>query len=106
MDDRSRNLQLNGAKRRRTPRAARRASTQAVFLRHSGAARWLRLWRHWRAPANGETLKTFTIITGEPNALCAPIHNRMPVIIDAADWQTWLGEVPASSDELQTLLQP
>jgi protein involved in polysaccharide export with SLBB domain len=30
----------------------------------------------------------------------------MPVIIDAADWQTWLGEVPASGDELQTLLQP
>jgi hypothetical protein len=30
----------------------------------------------------------------------------MPVIIDAADWQTWLGEVPASSDKLQTLLQP
>ncbi len=30
----------------------------------------------------------------------------MPVIIDAADWPTWLGEVPASSDELQALLQP
>jgi putative SOS response-associated peptidase YedK len=29
----------------------------------------------------------------------------MPVILDAADWQTWLGEVPASSDELQALLQ-
>jgi hypothetical protein len=33
------------------------------------------------------------------------IHNRMPVVLDAADWQTWLGEVPASSDELQALLQ-
>src|SRR5258708_35442753 len=60
----------------------------------------------WLDPANGETLRTFTIITGEPNALCAPIHNRMPVILDAADWQTWLGEMPASSDELQALLQP
>jgi putative SOS response-associated peptidase YedK len=30
----------------------------------------------------------------------------MPVILDAADWQTWLGEVPASSDELQALLRP
>jgi putative SOS response-associated peptidase YedK len=56
--------------------------------------------------AGGETVKTFAIITGEPNALCAPIHNRMPAILDAADWQTWLGEVPASSDELQALLQP
>jgi putative SOS response-associated peptidase YedK len=30
----------------------------------------------------------------------------MPVILDAADWQTWLGEMPASSDALQTLLRP
>jgi putative SOS response-associated peptidase YedK len=58
------------------------------------------------SPVGGETLKTFTIITGEPNALCAPIHCRMPVILDAADWQTWLGEVLASSDELQALLRP
>ncbi len=64
------------------------------------------LWEQWNDPASGETLRTFTVITGEPNALCAPIHNRMPVILDAADWQTWLGEVPASGDELQALLQP
>jgi len=64
------------------------------------------LWEYWSKPVGGETLKTFTIITGEPNALCAPIHNRMPVILDAADWQIWLGEAPASSDELQALLRP
>ncbi len=40
------------------------------------------LWERWRDPANGETLRTFTIITTAPNALCAPIHNRMPVIVD------------------------
>jgi putative SOS response-associated peptidase YedK len=64
------------------------------------------LWEQWNDPANSETLRTFTIITGEPNALCAPIHNRMPLILDSADWQTCLGEVPASSDEMQALLQP
>jgi putative SOS response-associated peptidase YedK len=64
------------------------------------------LWEQWNDPANGETVRTFAIITGKPNALCAPTHNRMPVILDAADWQTWLGEVAASSDELQALLQP
>ena len=26
-------------------------------------------------------LETFTILTTEPNELCAPIHNRMPVIL-------------------------
>ena len=64
------------------------------------------LWEQWNAPVSGETVKTFAIITGELNTLCAPIHNRMPVILDAADWQTWLGEVPASSDALQALLRP
>ena len=64
------------------------------------------LWEQWNDPANGETVRTFTIITGEPNALCAPVHNRMPVILDPADFPAWLGEVPASSDELQALLQP
>jgi putative SOS response-associated peptidase YedK len=64
------------------------------------------LWERWNDPASGEAVQTFAIITGEPNALCAPIHNRMPVILDAADWQTWLGEVPASGDELQALLRP
>jgi putative SOS response-associated peptidase YedK len=64
------------------------------------------LWEQWNAPVSGETVKTFAIITTAPNALCAPIHNRMPVILDAADWQTWLGEVPARSDELQALLRP
>jgi putative SOS response-associated peptidase YedK len=43
------------------------------------------LWERWRDPTNGETVKSFTIITGEPNALCAPIHNRMPAILDPAD---------------------
>jgi putative SOS response-associated peptidase YedK len=30
----------------------------------------------------------------------------MPVILDAADWQTWLGEVTATADELRALLRP
>jgi putative SOS response-associated peptidase YedK len=64
------------------------------------------LWERWNDPASGETVKSFTIITTAPNALCAPIHNRMPVILDPADYAAWLGEVPASSDELQALLQP
>lgn len=37
------------------------------------------LWETWRSPA-GETVRSFTIVTTEPNELCAPIHDRMPVI--------------------------
>jgi len=37
-----------------------------------------------------DALATFTIITGEPNELVAPIHTRMPVIVKPADYERWL----------------
>ncbi len=40
------------------------------------------LWSSWRGPPG--TVHTFTIITGPPNALVAPFHDRMPVIFDPA----------------------
>jgi putative SOS response-associated peptidase YedK len=51
------------------------------------------LWEGWRDAA-GEVLRTFTIMTTAANATMAPIHNRMPVILEEEDWRTWLGEVP------------
>ena len=45
-------------------------------------------------------------MTGEPNELIAPIHNRMPVILPPEAWPAWLGEIPASPIELQALLRP
>jgi putative SOS response-associated peptidase YedK len=40
------------------------------------------------------------------NALCAPVHKRMPVILDEADYSAWVGDTPAAGDELQALLRP
>jgi putative SOS response-associated peptidase YedK len=34
------------------------------------------------------------------------IHNRMPVILAESDWLKWLGEEPATEQELLTLLRP
>jgi putative SOS response-associated peptidase YedK len=67
------------------------------------------LWENWRVRAaadSAEWIRTCTIITGEPNELVAPIHNRMPVILPSEAWGTWLGEEPASAAELQALLKP
>ena len=44
------------------------------------------------SPAD-ETLRTFATITTEANLQLAMIQPRMPVIIEKADWPTWLGEV-------------
>jgi putative SOS response-associated peptidase YedK len=59
------------------------------------------LWERWKDPANGETVRTFTVITCPPNEHCAPIHNRMSVTLDRDAYPRWLGEEPASLDELR-----
>ncbi len=60
------------------------------------------IWEGWRAPS-GEVERTFAIITADANGLMAPVHNRMPVVIEAADWPVWLGE--AEGDPV-ALLRP
>jgi len=32
------------------------------------------------------------VVTTEANAAMAPIHSRIPVVIEAKDWGLWLGE--------------
>jgi len=67
------------------------------------------LWENWRdkAAADGaEWIRTCAIITGEPNELVSPIHDRMPVILPQEAWARWLGEEAADRDELQLLLKP
>ena len=64
------------------------------------------LWERWKNPADGSILRSFTIVTGRPNALCAPIHDRMPVILPPEAWPLWLGERDASPEEVLALLQP
>ena len=64
------------------------------------------LWERWKDRVAGDVLHTFTIITGPPNELVAPIHNRMPVILPPEAWHRWLGEEEAGADELLALLRP
>jgi putative SOS response-associated peptidase YedK len=58
------------------------------------------LWDVWKKN-DGEKLTSFTIITTTPNALVRPLHDRMPVILQPADYQTWL-----DSDDPRELLRP
>ncbi len=60
------------------------------------------LWEGWTDPA-GEALRTFTILTTAANDDMARPHDRMPVILEEADWPVWLGE--ETGDHL-ALLRP
>jgi hypothetical protein len=55
-----------------------------------------------RSPA-GERIRSFAIITTEPNELCAELHNRMPVVPKPESWSVWLGEEPVGLSELKAL---
>ena len=48
------------------------------------------LWSSWKDPESGERLRTCTILTGDPNELVAPIHDRMPVSLPPEAWEAWL----------------
>lgn len=63
------------------------------------------LWENWRDPA-GEWVRTAVIVTTTANAAVAELHDRMPVVIRPEHWPEWLGEVPASPDDLAALLAP
>lgn len=63
------------------------------------------LYDVWHNPA-GTVLQTYTIITTSPNNLLAPIHNRMPVIVQPDDEIRWLSRDPLAADELHRILVP
>jgi putative SOS response-associated peptidase YedK len=49
---------------------------------------------------------TCTIITTTPNELCAPIHNRMPAILDPEDEALWLEPGPIAPERVLSCLRP
>ena len=51
-------------------------------------------------------MRSFTIITTDPNDTMAAVHDRMPVILDPSAWDVWLGPEPLDDAECQALLGP
>ncbi len=60
------------------------------------------LWESWGD--NGEQLETVTIITTDSNETIAPIHDRMPVILEPNEEAAWLETDDGAA--LSSLLDP
>jgi putative SOS response-associated peptidase YedK len=63
------------------------------------------LWERWRGEGS-EQVESCTIVTTEANELLAPIHDRMPVIVDPDDFALWIDPSQKDTDRLAGLLRP
>jgi len=48
------------------------------------------VWKLWKNPKANQWERTFAIITGEPNELMQPIHDRMTVFMEPRDYAEYL----------------
>lgn len=67
------------------------------------------LWETWLGP-DGSEIDSCTILTTEANEMMASLHDRMPVLIEPADFDEWLGTGkdlnPREVEQLRHLLRP
>ena len=54
----------------------------------------------------GDELESCTIITTEANSLMEKVHDRMPVILDPKDYDSWLNPAINDPGTLKALLKP
>ncbi len=66
------------------------------------------LYEYWRndAVVSAEPLKTCTIITTTPSEDLDELHDRMPVVLNLDDVETWINVAEHGPDERQLLLRP
>jgi putative SOS response-associated peptidase YedK len=63
------------------------------------------LWDRW-AGARGDVVETCTILTTTANDLLSDIHDRMPVILNPADYSAWLNPETRDINSVLKLLIP
>jgi len=80
----------------------RRKEPYLFTLRDEAPFAFAGLWE----PPDGERPGTFCILTTEPNATVAPIHNRMPIVLTGGRLGRWLGERPLAAADLEELIRP
>jgi putative SOS response-associated peptidase YedK len=69
------------------------------------------LWAAWRnnqkrVDPDGEWLRSCAIVTTNANNTLAPLHDRMPVVLEKRDWDRWLDPDSGDIDAFTHLLQP
>ncbi len=77
-----------------------------LFRRQDGKPMALAgLWETWCGP-NGEEVDGACVVTTSANGLMAAIHDRMPVILEPEDFDTWLDADTVDAAEAARLMRP
>ena len=63
------------------------------------------LWDGWKN-AEGQWIKTCTILTTTPNAVTSAIHDRMPVMLDRESYDLWLDPGMQNVAAISEVLKP
>jgi putative SOS response-associated peptidase YedK len=74
-----------------------------IYLRNETPFAFAGLWETWSR--GSLRMDTCTIITIAANDLLRPLHERMPVIVDPADYDAWLDPREHDHERLARLMQ-
>ena len=66
------------------------------------------IWDRWKDPKhpNGQWIDSCSILTTTPNAVTSAVHDRMPVILDQAEYDLWLDPGMRNLSVLSEVLKP
>lgn len=87
-------------------------SRQAWYLlpRRPGPLALAGLWESWtgqcRPDGPTERVVSVAIVTTAANGVLAPLHDRMPAVLEAAHWEEWLDGANEDTDRLARMLVP
>lgn len=72
-------------------RDAKSKQPWAFGLRSGALLAFAGVWERWKPREPGAAaVETFSIVTTEANELTAPMHSRMPAILQPRDYERWL----------------
>jgi putative SOS response-associated peptidase YedK len=63
------------------------------------------IWEHWQG-ADGSEIESCALLTTAANDFMRPLHERMPVLLDEADYGLWLDTAVQKPNQIQHLLHP
>jgi len=74
-------------------------SSDSTYLAFAG------IYEYWYDNSVGKTILSCALLTTNPNKKIETIHDRMPVILEKKDWETWL-DLNSTYEQLNTLYEP